>query len=283
MSTAALGSHRTLLSWWFAACFLPGCATFGGHTAEVESQQLPPLPDPITRHTSRVLIQLPKEATDDSQCVAYEGYQTLCFVGIRSSLEQSLSGLLWPSFPEVRVRRRGDELKPGDYLVQVELRVDALPPDASRYGWSAAAKGRWRVVRDGLPVRGESLSTRSRGDFAYGSGLGQAAGEVVDAVAAHIAQIMVTLPESEPHPVVLLPPVVAKDSFVPDAEPGGELPEEAAGVRVAGAKADAKPTAPSSKSGDRQQESAKASDVPPPPVPPPLPVSTQQAKESAGR
>lgn len=267
-----------------AASFLSSCARFTGHTAAVEPQALPPLPDPITRHTSRVLIELPKTATDDSQCVAYEGYQTLCFVGIRGTLEESLAGLLWPSFPEVRVRRRGDELKPGDYLVQVELNIDALPPDASRYGWSAAAKGRWRVVRDGLPVRGESLSTRSRGDFAYGSGLGKAAGEVVDAVAAHIAQILVTLPEAEPHPVVLLPPVVAKDSFVPNAE----LDPKSTGVpppsRVA--TTESKPTqerpAPTAQSTEGDSDAGKASDVPPPPVPPPLPVGPQQAK-AAGR
>ncbi|HEY6724329.1 MAG TPA: hypothetical protein VI197_09860, partial [Polyangiaceae bacterium] len=175
---------------------LSGC--FGGHTAEVQRSQLPPLPDPITRHAGRLVIQLAPEGVADSQCVAYEQYQTLCFVGVRSAIEDSLADLLWPSFPEVTVRRHGDELAPGDYLVQVELKLDALPPDASRYGWSAAAKGRWRVVRDGLPLEGESLSTRSRGDFAYGSGLGQAAGEVVDAVAAHIAGVVVRLPEPAP-------------------------------------------------------------------------------------
>jgi hypothetical protein len=151
--------------------------------------------------------------------VAYEGYQTLCFEGVRAALETSLASLLWPSYPEVKLRRRADELRPGDYLLQVELTLDALPPDANRYGWSAGAKGRWRVVRDGMPLRGETLASRSRGDFAYGSGLGEAAGEVVLAVAAHIAQVMVQLPESNTGPPVLLPPVVAKDSFEP--EPGG--------------------------------------------------------------
>src|SRR5690606_21854360 len=108
--------------------------------------------------------QLPEATTADAQCVAYEGYQTLCFTGIRDTLEAALADLLWPSYREVRVRRHGDELEPGDYLLQVELTLDALPPDASRYGWSAGAKGRWRIVRDGLPIKGEALSTRSRGD-----------------------------------------------------------------------------------------------------------------------
>lgn len=193
---------------------LSGC--FAGHTAEVQRSQLPPLPDPITRHAGRLVIQLSPEGVPDSQCVAYEQYQTLCFVGVRDAIEDSLADLLWPSFPDVKVRRHGDELVPGDYLVQVELKLDALPPDASRYGWSAAAKGRWRVVRDGLPLEGESLSTRSRGDFAYGSGLGQAAGEVVDAVAAHIASVVVRLPEPAPRQPVPLPPVVLKNSYTPD-------------------------------------------------------------------
>ena len=165
------------------------------------------------RHPARIHVQLPEAATADAQCVAYEGYQTLCFTGIRDALEAALSDLLWPSYREVRVRHHGDELERGDYLLQVELTLDALPPDATRYGWSAAAKGRWRIVRDGLPIKGEALSTRSRGDFAYGSGLGDAAGEVVEAVAAHIAQIVARLPEPKVVPPVLLPPVVAKDSF----------------------------------------------------------------------
>lgn len=204
----------TLLSKSALLLAVSGC--FGGHTAEVQRSQLPPLPDPITRHGGRLVIQLSAEGVPDSQCVAYEQYQTLCFVGVQSAIEDSLADLLWPSFPEVKVRQHGDELEPGDYLVQVELKLDALPPDASRYGWSAAAKGRWRVVRDGLPLEGESLSTRSRGDFAYGSGLGQAAGEVVDAVAAHIAGVIVRLPEAAPRPPVPLPPVVLKNSYAPD-------------------------------------------------------------------
>lgn len=200
---------------------LSGCIS--GHTAEVQRSQLPPLPDPITRHSGRLLIQLEHDGVADSQCVAYEQYQTLCFVGVRSAIEAALADLLWPSFPEVKLRRHGDELAPGDYLVQVELKLDALPPDASRYGWSAAAKGRWRVVRDGLPLEGESLSTRSRGDFAYGSGLGLAAGEVVDAVAAHIAGVVVRLPEPAPRQPVPLPPVVLKNSYAADRALAAQL------------------------------------------------------------
>lgn len=229
------GQHRAGPEHWLRqsaaallALGLGGC--LAGHTAEVQRSKLPPLPDPITRHQNRVVIQLSPEAVPDSQCVAYEAYQTLCFDGVRTAIEDSLEDLLWPSFPDVKVRRHGDELAPGDYLLQVELKLDALPPDRSRYGWSAAAKGRWRVVRDGLPLQGESLSTRSRGDFAYGSGLGEAAGEVVDAIAAHIAGVVVRLPESAPFEPVPLPPVVLKNSFTPEppqapkAEPALPLP-----------------------------------------------------------
>jgi len=192
---------------------LVSTACLPGHTAQVQTKPLPGLPEPIARHPSRIFVQLPEADHFDSQCLAYEGYQTLCFVGVREALAESLASLLWPSYRQVKLRERGDQLEPGDYLLQVELNLDALPPDASRAGWSAAAKGRWRVVRDGLPVDGQSLSTRSRGDFAYGSGLGQAAGEVVDAVAAHIANIVVRVPEPATLPPVLLPPVVAKDTF----------------------------------------------------------------------
>lgn len=231
------------------ALALSGC--FAGHSAEVQRSQLPPLPDPITRHAGRLVIQLSSDGVPDSQCVAYEEFQTLCFVGVRSAIEDSLADLLWPSFPEVKVRQHGDELEPGDYLVQVELKLDALPPDASRYGWSAAAKGRWRVVRDGLPLEGESLSTRSRGDFAYGSGLGLAAGEVVDAVAAHIAGVVVRLPEPVPRQPVPLPPVVLKNSYAPagSAAPSAEPPP---------ARAEQPKAAPSEASGRKAKTGAGA-------------------------
>ena len=242
----SMGSSGWLLSPSALALALSGC--FAGHSAEVQRSQLPPLPDPITRHEGRLLIQLSAEGVPESQCVAYEQYQTLCFEGVRSAIEDSLSDLLWPSFPEVKVRGRADDLEPGDYLVQVELKLDALPPDASRYGWSAAAKGRWRVVRDGLPLEGESLSTRSRGDFAYGSGLGQAAGEVVDAVAAHIASVVVRLPEPAPRPPVPLPPVVLKNSYVPDRATASAVASETG-------KKDASKPAPADAKPERQAKS----------------------------
>jgi hypothetical protein len=230
---------------------LTGCMP--GHQAQVETRPLPPLPDPITRHQSRIYIELPETTTEDSQCLAYEGYQTLCFVGVRAALQDSIKNLIWPGFRDVKIRRFGDELEEGDYLLQVELNLDALPPDASRHGWSAAAKGRWRVVRDGLPVEGQTLSTRSRGDFAYGSGLGTAAGEVVDAVAAHIAQVVVRLPVAEPSPQVLLPPVVAKDSFEPSAD-------ERKSLRVAADKASSQAKGPSQDSPDKAAKAKKAPD-----------------------
>src|SRR5688572_12860426 len=67
------------------ALCLGGC--LAGHTAEVQRSKLPPLPDPITRHQNRVVIQLSPETVPESQCVAYEQYQTLCFDGVRTAIE----------------------------------------------------------------------------------------------------------------------------------------------------------------------------------------------------
>ena len=171
----------------------------------------------------------------EARCIGYEGYQDLCFEGLREGLGRSLTRLLWPSFPEVRIRRHGDQLAPGDYILQVEADIDALPPDPEHAGWSAAIQGRWRLVRDGLPLKSETVATRSRGDFAYGSSLGMAGGEVVDALSAHIAQVLIEVPESKQLGPVPLPPVAAEDALMPPAEPGtkGDAPEPPSRAKAA--------------------------------------------------
>ena len=231
----------------FAAC-MPR------HSAPIQTAKLPPLPAQAVRHSDRLWIDLPPEMAA-ARCVDYEGYQKLCFEGLREGLARSLRHLLWPSFPDVRVREHGDQLTQGDYLLQIEADIDALPPDPERPGWSAALQGRWRLVRDGMPLKSETVATRSRGDFAYGSSLGIAGGEVVDALSAHIASVLIQLPESERTAPVLLPPVAAEDALRPEAAPPSRAaPASEAAPRPSDSaradKAPKQPTAPTQAKGD---------------------------------
>jgi hypothetical protein len=184
------------------------------HSAPIQTAELPPLPARAVQHTDRLWIDLP-ESMAEATCVGYEGYQELCFEGLRAGLARSLTRLLWPSFPEVRLRQHGDPLVRGDYLLQIEAGIDALPPGQEQPGWSAALRGRWRLVRDGMPIKSETVATRSRGDFAYGSSLGVAGGEVVDALSAHIASVLISIPESKQLVPVPLPPVAVDDALMP--------------------------------------------------------------------
>lgn len=200
------------------AALMAAAACMPHHSAPIHTADLPPLPTRAVRHSDRLWIDLP-EAMAETRCIGYEGYQDLCFEGLRAGVARSLTRLLWPSFPEVRLRRHGDQLVAGDYLLQIEADIDALPPDPEHAGWSAAIEGRWRLVRDGLPLKSETVASRSRGDFAYGSSLGVAGGEVVDALSAHIAQVLIEVPESKRMLPVPLPPVAAEDALMPADQP----------------------------------------------------------------
>jgi hypothetical protein len=112
------------------------------------------------------------------------------------------------------LRSEWDELAPTDYLLQVELELEALPPDSDRPGWSAGATGRWRLVQGGFPLLGEELASRSSTNFAYGSALGRAGSEVVASVSAHIAEAVAQVPERSPLPQSDRLKVAAKSSFV---------------------------------------------------------------------
>ena len=197
------------------------------HSAPIQTAQLPPLPAEAVRHSDRIWIDLPQEMAESS-CVGYDGYQDVCFEGLRAGLNRSLARLLWPSFPDVRPREHGDQLARGDYLLQIEADLDALPPDPDHPGWSAGLRGRWRLVRDGMPIKSETVATRSRGDFAYGSSLGVAGGEVVDALSAHIASVLIQIPESKQLAPVPLPPVAAEDALLPPEDLGGRSNAELA-------------------------------------------------------
>jgi hypothetical protein len=160
--------------------------------------------------------------TADRQCDKPARLRALCYEHVQDAVAGSLREVLWASFPYVGVRGRADELRPGDYLLLVSLSIETLPPGAHGAGWSAAVKGQYRLVRDGMPVTEAEFESRSRAEFAYGRPLGVAAGEVVGGLAAHLGQVLAELPE--PHQIVQqpLPAVVAKriQVDVPDATRG---------------------------------------------------------------
>lgn len=193
--------HRYL--WLFAAGSALGCSYH--HHAPLRASELAPPPNAKVTHSSPLWIEL--EGTPAKQCEQTATELRLCFAEVDEALGRSLERTLWASFPGVRVKRKGDNVAPGDYLLHVRLRLDSRAPDSSGPGWSALARSSWQLVRDGVPLAGQSVSSRSRGDFAYGRGLGAGAGEAVDAIALHIASVVGGLPELRPIAERALPPV----------------------------------------------------------------------------
>jgi len=196
-----LGAAATLL----ALTTLTGCTTH--HWAGVASSQLPPPPSEAVRHSSRVIVALSSE-TQEPQCVVGERLHPVCFYNLRPALERGLVRSLWPSFPEVAVGSFADA-RPGDYVLQVDVMLDALPPDQSGPGWSAGARARFRLMRDGQVLRQETTASRSRPHFAYGSPLGDGATEVIDATIQHIVSSVFLVQEARPYQPAPLPQVAA--------------------------------------------------------------------------
>ena len=179
------------------------------HAAPTRSAAPPPPPAEMVRHSGRLWIVL-AGATPQTHCVDRPP-RRLCFQDVQSTFGRALRSGLWPAFPEVQVKEKGDDLRPGDYVLVVTLTLDAEPPRVRGPGWAATASGKWQLVRDGLPLAGESLSSRSRAAFAYGSKLGDGAGEVLDAVAVHIARTVGALPETQPQSGIPLPAVRVRE------------------------------------------------------------------------
>lgn len=184
------------------------------HGVEVATRPLPPPAANAVQHSGRLWIELYPRG-DDRQCATAQGQRPLCFENVQGQLARALRGALWPSFPAVRVKRRSDNLAPGDYVLLVDLVLDPVAPDSSGPGWSARGRGRWQLVRDGLPVIGERVSARSRAVFAYGRPLGAGAGEVVEAVAEHIGSALAALPETRPLLPASLPRVASMSTDRP--------------------------------------------------------------------
>jgi hypothetical protein len=184
------------------------------HAAPVTAPPLPALASEV-QHSGRLWIEL-GGYTEDRQCMRPTGQSSVCFSGVHDAVASALAQTAWTSFPAVAKKVKGDDLAPGDYLLLVSVEIEALPPDAQGPGWSAAARARWKLVRDGLPIASGAVASRSRADFAYGRLLGLAAGEVVGAVSAHIAGRIGELPEDRPQPPVPLPPVAASELGRPE-------------------------------------------------------------------
>jgi hypothetical protein len=200
--------QRAHFSWFFAFGVLSvSCAQ--SHTAVVRSQALPPPPDPIVRHAAPLWLDLGSHIRP-SQCVAPRSTRSLCFAEVDQATSDALTRSLWPSFPSVKVLGYSDTPEPGDYVLRIDLALDAVPPSSAGPGWAALAKGQFQLLRDGKSISAELVESRSRADFPYGRALGNGAGEVIDAIALHIAMTLAAIPEprpSVPHP---LPPVQSR-------------------------------------------------------------------------
>lgn len=198
----------------FALFLLPSC--FSSHTAFVQGKALPPPPEPMVRHSAPLWVNL-VPGVSPSECVEPPASRRLCFADLDKALATALERGLWPSFPRVLPVGRHDEPRPGDYVLTVELNLDAVPPGSAGPGWSALAQGSYRLTRDGAELASEDVESRSRADFAYGRPLGAGASEVVDAVALHIAMALGAIPETRPDQPTPLPAVVAKPRVPPHA------------------------------------------------------------------
>jgi len=190
----------------FSCCLLGGCMQ--SHEAKVQSALLPPPSATPVQHTGRLWVELGND-TWENQCRTPKGQRMLCFDGVRRATFGALSRSLWTSFPDVALRD-GDALSPGDYVLTLDITLNAQAPDAEGPGWSALAAGGFRLTRDGKVLHEERLGSRSRPAFAYGSALGVGAGEVVDALAVHVAEVLGAVAEERPLHAAPLPAVVAE-------------------------------------------------------------------------
>jgi hypothetical protein len=206
------GTSRLFLS----ACLalVSGCSL--EHHAPLRSAELPPLA-PTVLHANRLWIDV-AERMPENACVAPNDARLLCFEHLRTTLGHALTRSLWTSFPGVEVTRSSKAVPAGDYALHIDLDLEALPPDATGPGWSAGARGNWRLERDGQTLAGEQVASRSRADFAYGAPLGAGASEVVDAIAVRIGMTLGAVPESR---VISSVPLPAVASAPLNASPNG--------------------------------------------------------------
>jgi hypothetical protein len=189
-----------------SCCLLAGCMQH--HEAKVQTALLPPPGATPVQHTGRLWVELGND-TWENQCRTPKGQRMLCFDGVRRATFGALSRSLWTSFPDVALRD-GDAVQAGDYVLTLDVTLNAQAPDSEGPGWSAVAAGGFRLSRDGKILHEERLGSRSRPAFAYGSALGVGAGEVVDAFAVHVAEVLGAVVEERPLRAAPLPSVVAE-------------------------------------------------------------------------
>lgn len=177
------------------------------HHAPLKAAELPPLA-PTVLHANRVWIDV-AERVPENDCVAPNDARLLCFERLRTTTAEALTRSLWPSFPGVELLK-SRPAPATDYVLHVDLDLVALQPDASGPGWSAGARGSWRLERQGKILAGERVASRSRADFPYGAALGVGASEVIDAIAVRIGMTLGGVPESRVLAAVPLPEVASE-------------------------------------------------------------------------
>lgn len=222
------GRVRTFLGSVAALCGM-ACSTH--HWAEVAANDLPAPPAERVLHTDRLIVELSSES-GETQCVVDDGRHPVCFYNLRSTLEHGLAQSLWPAFPQVVVGK-AQHKKPRDYVLQVEVLLDALPPDDAGPGWSAGARSRYRLLREGKVLSEETLASRSRAHFPYGSSLGEGATEVIDATILHISRAVSEVPETYPYEALPLPKVASRKVSAPDKRLRRASPADSAGRELA--------------------------------------------------
>jgi len=158
-------------------------------------------------HSGRLVIAIDK-GTKETQCVKNEKYSPLCFQEVRTAMARSLSSNFWPSFREIVVKK-ADELQPGDYLLEIQLALEPLPPDETGPGWSVGTKVQYRLSREGTTLVQETLASRSRADLPYGAPLSEAASDTVAATLYHVAARVSQVPETRPEAPPELPEVAS--------------------------------------------------------------------------
>lgn len=186
------------------------CST--SHWAEVKSIEGPPPPGQRSLHTGRLFVSLDRSISE-IQCVRIDRYRPVCFHNLRSSLEAALSKNFWSSFPETIIGSSKDATE-RDYVLEVHFAFETLPPGDGP-GWSTGAKSHYRLLRAGEVLHEETLASRSRADYAYGTPLGEGATDTLDAIAQHIVLRVSQVPEFEPCaprplPAVATRPIVTK-------------------------------------------------------------------------
>jgi hypothetical protein len=191
------------------------------HHAPLRSAELPALA-PSVLHSNRLWIDV-AERMPENDCVAPGNARLLCFERLRSTVGTALTRSLWSSFPGVDLLA-SKSAPPGDYVLHVDLDLEALPPDASAPGWSAGARGHWRLERNGQTLAGEQVASRSRTEFAYGAPLGIGASEVIDAIAVRIGMTLGGIPETRlvepvPLPEVATAPLAPSTPVIASAPP----------------------------------------------------------------